>query len=211
MAEKRITKQTLARLPNYLYYLKSLSAPRPEHISSAAIAQALELNDVVTRKDLSAVCAAGKPRVGYPLKILERALEDALGYGETHDAVLVGAGKLGRALLGYEGFGALGLRIVAAFDTENLNADGGVPVLPLEALGAVIAEKKIRIGIITTPASAAQAACDELVLCGIRAVWNFAPARLKTPQGILVQNENMAASLAILSAHLKSARNEDGA
>ncbi len=203
MNEKKITQQTITRLPGYLNYLSGLQAPRPKYISSCAIAQALALNEVVTRKDLAAVCPAGKPRVGYPLETLENALKAALSYGEKRDAVLVGAGKLGRALIGYEGFGTLMLNIVAAFDIRDLKDEGSVPVLPLQMLGGVVKEKQILIGIITTPAQAAQDACDGLIRGGVKAIWNFAPVRLKTPDGILVQNENMAASLAILSAHLK--------
>ena len=117
--------------------------------------------------------------------------------------MLVGAGKLGRALLGYEGFKALGLNILAAFDLNAGESENGVPVFPVSRVTELCARMRIRIGVITTPAAAAQAACDALVAGGVLAVWNFAPAHLTVPRGILVQNENMAASLAILSKHLE--------
>lgn len=213
MNPKSITRQTLERLPLYLHYLDSIEQTPGATISSTAIAQALDLSDVLVRKDLAAVCSAGKPRVGYPLRVLKLALSSFLGYQDATDAVLVGAGKLGKALSSYDGFKAYGLNIVAAFDT-NISAVPGdhcaVPVFPAERISELCRRMGIRIGIITTPASAAQKTADALVKGGVLAIWNFAPAHLVVAPGILVQNENMAASLAILSQHLKE-RLENGA
>lgn len=206
LAEK-ISKSVLKRLPVYLAYLKSLGEDAPEHISATALANALTMGEVQVRKDLALVSDGGRPKVGYLRLALIDDLEQFLGYDNTNDAVLIGAGKLGRALLDYKGFSEYGLNIVAAFDSDEKlfgKREGGKPILPLERLEQVCTDRKILIGIITVPAPYAQGVCDLLIANGIQAVWNFAPTHLDVPEGILVQNENMAASLAVLSKHLSA-------
>ncbi len=207
MEHQSITKQTLQRLPLYLNYLNGLNEKNVLFISSSTIAHALSFNDVVVRKDLASVCSYGKPRIGYPLTALKEALSTFLGYRDTTDAVLVGAGQLGRALIGYKGFKEFGLNIVAAFDAkesaEPLPND--VPLFPVEKTSDLCTRLQVLIGIITTPDYAAQESADRLIEGGVLAIWNFTTAHLKVKEGILVQNENMAASLAILSNHLKDA------
>lgn len=206
MESPSVSKQTLQRLPVYLSYLKSRPADGPKNISATMIAEALRLNHVVVRKDLGAVSGSGKPKVGYVREDLIRELESFLGYDNTEDAVLVGAGKLGKALLSYEGFRQYGLNIVAAFDTDPLTVNtevGGKKILPMEKMPGLCRRMGIRIGIITVPGSSAQAVCSLLIGSGVLAVWNFAGVHLDVPEGILVQNEDMAVSLAILSNHLK--------
>ena len=129
-----------------------------------------------------------------------------MGYHDVDSAVLVGAGSLGNALLSYKGFGSYGLDIVAAFDSDD-DIIGkeicGKKVLPVDKLSEMCRRLNIHIGIIAVPESQAQTVCDQLVAGGVLAIWNFAPVHLSVPKNILVQNENMAASLAILSKHLK--------
>lgn len=206
---QQVSINTLQRLPRYLNYLKSLDGEG--NISSTEIAKALGLNDVQVRKDLSAVSSGGRPKVGYSVCGLIDDLKAFLGYNTTNYAVLVGAGNLGRALMSYRGFGEYGLRIVAGFDLAPEIVGGesdGKPILPLDELPDYCAEHGIRIGVITTPASAAQSACDLLIRGGIKAIWNFAPAHINVPNGVLVQNENMACSLALLSKHLNEMLDE---
>lgn len=206
MESPSVSKQTLQRLPVYLSYLKSRPEDGPRNISATMIAEALRLNHVVVRKDLAAVSGSGKPKVGYVREDLIQELESFLGYDNTEDAVLVGAGKLGKALLTYEGFRQYGLNIVAAFDTAPLTVNtvvGEKRILPMEKLPDLCRRMGIRIGIITVPGPSAQAVCSLLIDSGVLAVWNFAGVHLDVPEGILVQNEDMAVSLAILSNHLK--------
>lgn len=203
-----ISKLTLQRLPTYLSYLRSLPEPEGATISAAAIATALDLGEVQVRKDLAAVSDAGKPKVGYQVAELMRDLEHFLGYGTRNRAVLVGVGNLGLALLSYGGFADYGLDIVAAFDQKSAlvgSSVDGRPVLPVEQMPDYCAREKIQIGILTVPAQAAQGCLNALVRGGVRAVWNFAPVHLAAPEGVLVQRENMASSLALLSYHLKRA------
>ena len=201
---QNISKHTLQRLPMYLSYIKALPEDAPKNISATTIAEALQLNDVQVRKDLASVSSSGKPKVGYNVKDLIAELEAFLGYNDIDNAVIVGAGSLGKALLNYSGFKAYGLNIIAAFDLcEEPTEFQGKTVFPIAQLGSFCRKVNVHIGIITVPASSAQEICDLLVESGIRAIWNFAPVHLVVPDGILVQNENMASSLALLSNHLR--------
>lgn len=205
MAISSIPRQTLMRLPVYLSYLKGLGTKAPVNISSAAIAAALNLGPVQVRKDLACLPCTGRPKTGYTTTELIRALESFLGYDDTTNAIVVGAGKLGQALMSYSGFSQYGLHILAGFDVNPALAGtqcDGKPILPLDKLSGLCERLRVHIGIVTVPAPAAQGVCDLLVQSGILAVWNFAPVRLSAPPGVLIQNENMASSLAVLSRHL---------
>jgi len=206
---KEISIQALQRLPLYLQYLKALPADRDIYISAKVLSSALGFGEIQVRKDLAAVSDGGKPKVGYCAAELIKDIENFLGYDNVNDAVLVGAGKLGKALLSYEGFKAYGLNIVAAFDSDPGKCgidESGKQIFHISKMENLCERMKIEIGIITVPAASAQEVCDILVKSGIRAVWNFAPAHLSVPAGVLLKNENMAASLAVLSKHLSEKR-----
>lgn len=205
--QQQVPKSVLKRLPVYLSYLKSLPEDAPSHISATTLAMALSMGEVQVRKDLAMVSDGGKPKVGYLRSGLIEDIQQFLGYDNTNDAVLIGAGKLGCALLGYTGFSEYGLNIVAAFDQNPAltgASESGKPILPMSKLEAMCKEQQILIGIITVPAVHAQEVCNLLIANGIKAIWNFAPTHLDVPEGILVQNENMATSLAVLSKHLSA-------
>ena len=198
-----VSRNTLQRLPRYLNYLKSLDPCG--NVSSTEIAKALGLNDVQVRKDLSSVSSGGRPKVGYNVSALMSDLKEFLGYNATKGAIIVGVGNLGRALMSYRGFSEYGLTIIAGFDSNpalvGCRVDGK-EILSLESLSGYCRENGVEIGVITTPATYAQEVSDLLVSAGIKAIWNFAPAHIYVPDGVLVQNENMACSLALLSKHL---------
>lgn len=203
-----VTRATLGRLPKYLEYLKSLSTEEYPNISATVIAKGLGLGDVQVRKDLGSVSGTGKPKTGYVTEDLIRQIESYLSPREYTGAVIVGAGKLGRALLDFDGFGNYGLDIVAAFDCDDSKAgrcNSGKSIYTMDRLEKFCADNKIRIGIITVPGDYAQEACDELLDCGIRAIWNFAPRTLKVPEGVIVQQENLALSLAYLKEQCRLA------
>lgn len=202
-----VSRQALRRYPYYLRYLKQCAEEGAEHISAPMIAGGLGYNEVQVRKDIALVSSCGgKPKTGYEIRRLIRDIESFLGYDNVDEAVLVGAGQLGRSLLYYKGFEEYGIRVVAAFDSDESvvgAAKGEKPVFPMSKLRDLCGRMRIHIGIITVPADQAQSVCNELVACGVLAVWNFAPVHLKVPEGIIVQNENMASSLAVLSSHLR--------
>lgn len=206
MERKEISKSVLKRLPGYLAYLKSLPEGTATYISATALANALGMGEVQVRKDLAMVSDGGRPKIGY---LRERLMEDIsqfLGYDNTTDAILIGAGKLGQALMGYKGFQEYGLNILAAFDDNPAKEDPTAkhPVYHISKLESYCRTHKVLMGIITVPGEYAQQVCDKLIASGIKAIWNFAPAHLDVPAGILVQHENMATSLAVLSMHLQA-------
>lgn len=211
MEKKTISKSVLKRLPVYLTYLKNLPESAPPNISATAMATALGMGEVQVRKDLAMVSDGGRPKIGYLRESLIDDIEQFLGYDNTTDAVLIGAGKLGQALMGYQGFADYGLNILAAFDIhpKTDHSDEGKPIYPIEKLTAFCRSHKVLMGILTVPAEHAQEAADLLIACGIKAIWNFAPTHLDVPPHILIQNENMAMSLAVLSVHLQAQIKEE--
>ena len=197
-----IPKATLGRLPQYLEYLRNLPEIR-RTISATAIAKALSLGDVQVRKDLAVVSGAGKPKIGYETEKLIADIESHLGYERLTNAVLVGAGKLGRALLDYDGFENFGVKIIAGFDcNETTLKKGAKDILPIRDIGAYCREHDVKLGIITVGQGSAQDVCDKLVESGIEAIWNFAPVTLKVPKEILLKQENLALSLAYLKGQI---------
>ena len=204
--EKKISKSVLKRLPGYLSYLKSTVDPDSPYISATALANALGMGEVQVRKDLAMVSDGGRPKIGYPRDVLIEDIEQFLGYDNTTDAVLIGAGKLGQALLGYNGFDEYGLNILAAFDVNPAMdcTEEGKPIYHMDQLDSFCREHKVLMGIITVPKDHAQAVCDRLIRCGIKAIWTFAPVHLDVPDNVMVHNENMATSLAVLSMHLQA-------
>ena len=203
-----LSPQALQRIPYYLQYLKSLNACGTAVIAAPAIAEAMRLNEVQVRKDFAAVSPSkGKPKTGFVVAELIANMEGILGYHNTKEAVLVGAGSLGKVLLSYKGFQSYGLRILSAFDVDERvigTEIDGKPVFPASRLGELCERLRVQIGIIAVPDGEAQRICDTLVQNGIRAIWNFAPVHLTAPKHIFIKNENMAASLAVLSNYLEA-------
>ena len=197
-----IPKATLGRLPMYLQYLKSLPQESNENISATSIAKGLSLGDVQVRKDLAAVSGTGKPKVGYETSKLISDIECHLGYESLTNAVLVGAGKLGKALLDYDGFEEFGVKIIAAFDRNDQVINIGKSskeILPISMLSSFCKEHEVKIGIITVGQGSAQDVCDRLAESGIKAIWNFAQCTLRVPSDVLLKQENLALSLAYLN------------
>lgn len=211
MEAKKISKSVLKRLPGYLTYLKSLPEEPGAHISATALAGALGMGEVQVRKDLAMVSDGGRPKIGYLRSALVDDIEQFLGYDNTTDAVLIGAGKLGQALMDYKGFEEFGLNILAAFDVKTTmeKTISGKPVYPISKLTNFCKSNKVLMGIITVPAESAQEVADQLIAGGIKAIWTFASTHLDVPANILVQYENMATSLAVLSVHLQAQIKEE--
>lgn len=212
MEKSRVTKATLGRLPQYLSFLRGMPDAESSYISATRIAKELSLGEVQVRKDLNLVCGMGKPKLGYRVAELVDSLENCLGQSQMTPAVLVGAGKLGRALLEYDGFEKYGVRILAAFDRNEqiLNPTGSKKILPMSEFEEFCREHSVKIGIITVGESSAQTVCDRMIDGGISAVWNFAPCKLRVPNGILLYQENLAISLAYLNNQLLEKKRKEG-
>lgn len=200
MRSPEVSKATIGRLPSYLNYLKSIE-DTTENVSATVIAKEFGMGEVRVRKDLASVSGAGRPKIGYNVRELIETIDSYL-HGDSHMiAVIVGAGKLGRALLDYGGFSEYGVDVSAAFDvsvTEPQISSSGKQILPMTALDGYCSEHNVKIGIITVPSDAAQTVCDRLVSCRVKGVWCFAPTCLEIPDEIFVVYENMALSLAYL-------------
>lgn len=196
---------SVRRLPAYLRFLQTLKARGRDVVSCTHIAEELGLVSTQVRKDLAVTGIVGKPKVGYNVPELIGAIQEFLGWNNTTDAFLVGAGSLGNALLGYEGFNEYGLNIVAAFDVDPAKIGKpihGREVLALERLHDLALRMHVLIGILTVPASAAQDAANFMVLSGIRAIWNYTPVRLEVPETVIAEDVRLASSLAVLSSRL---------
>ncbi|HNZ29073.1 MAG TPA: redox-sensing transcriptional repressor Rex [Candidatus Goldiibacteriota bacterium] len=197
---------TLRRMPAYCNYLKSLSVKGIVYVSTTAVANDLNLIPIQVRKDFEYTRLSGKPKIGYNLELLIEAIEYILGWNKMSNAVIAGVGNLGKALLSYQGFKNYGLDIIAGIDQDKKKHGkevAGRKVYPPEQIGVLVKENKIGIGIITVPAESAQLMADLFVKNGITALWNFAPVRLNVPADVVVQNENLASSLAVLSQRIK--------
>ena len=199
-----MTKATLGRLPHYLQLLRELSPDDVPYISATVIAKKLSLGEVLVRKDLSVVSGAGKPKVGYKTVDLIKSIEAHLGQGDMTNAVLVGAGKLGKALLEFDDFEDYGVKIIAAFDCNQnpIKYNRSIEILPMNDFDSFCKKNNVRIGIITVGAGSAQNVCDRMVKSGITAIWNFAPCNLEVPDSILLKQERLALSLAYLNNKL---------
>ncbi len=169
-----------------------------------AIARGLSLGEVQVRKDLAAVSGAGKPKVGYKTVDLIKSIENHLGQTNMTKAVLVGAGKLGKALLEFDDFENYGVKIIAAFDCveTSIRYNRSIEILPMKEFGEFCKNNNVQIGIITVGAGSAQDVCNRMIECGISAIWNFAPCNLEVPDGILLKQERLALSLAYLNNKL---------
>jgi len=209
---KSVSQATLRRLPKYLHLLRNLKRRGRDAVSCSFIAERLSFDPTQVRKDLAVTGVIGKPKVGHETGELIDAIEQFLGWNNVTEGFLVGVGNLGAALLGYDRFNHYGLKIVAAFDKDPAKVGksiGDYEVLPLEKLPDLARRMNILMGIITVPAEAAQSVADLMVAGGIRAIWNFAPVNLQAPEPVIVQDEELYATLAILSRHLAKNLNSE--
>ncbi|MDO5138700.1 MAG: redox-sensing transcriptional repressor Rex [Oscillospiraceae bacterium] len=204
MGKTGIRRATLGRLPMYLQYiLENVDSPT---ISASKIARDLGLGEVQVRKDLSMICDAGKPKVGYETDVLRGCIESILGTHDLTPVVIIGAGRLGQALLGYNGFLEFGLNIIAGFDNDPEKCGTevfGKKIYPLNEFKDYCTENSVTIAALTVPAGEAQKVADFAVDNGITAIWNFAPYKISVPDGICVKQENLALSLAHLNISAK--------
>ncbi|MDR1490550.1 MAG: redox-sensing transcriptional repressor Rex [Desulfovibrio sp.] len=191
----------IRRLPVYLDILRKLRESGTETVSAHILAVEAGLLVSGVRKDLEMTGATGKTGVGFSIDSLVASIETFLGWDNPYQAFLAGAGNLGSALLGYEGFRNHGLHIVAAFDV-NPGVIGrivhDVKVWPLDELCGLAQRLHVNTGIITVPSSQAQSVADLFVTAGITRIWSFAPEILRVPSNVIVQREDLAAGLAEL-------------
>lgn len=203
---RAIPEATVARLAIYLRALTGLVDEGVELVSSDELATVVGVNSAKLRKDLSYLGSFGTRGVGYDVTVLRERIVTTLGLTERRSVVLVGIGNLGHALAGYGGFTSRGFGIAGLFDAD-VNRIGeliaGMIVRPMDDLPSVVREAGVTIGIIATPAEAAQAVADRLVDCGVRSILNFAPTVVVVPDEVDVRKVDLAVELQILSFHLQ--------
>lgn len=197
---------TVKRFPLYLRILKQKKERGATSISATTLAEELDLKPIQVRKDISCTGIEGKPKVGFVIDELIASITHALGWDNATDALIVGAGNLGKALAQYGGFESYGLKMVAIFDKDPEKIGkrcGNLTILPLDSINQYIKTHRVSIAVIAVPATSAQAVADLLVKCGIRGIWNFAPKNLKLPPEVVMQRTDLATSFAVLSVKLR--------
>lgn len=204
MEPVKVSKKLMMRLPIYLNHLKSMPV-QTTNVSATTMARELGLGDVQVRKDLAKVSCTGRCRTGRCRKELIQDIEAYLSLTTKTGAIVVGAGRLGLALLDYGVFEQYGLNLMASFDINPISklSDCGKPIYPMRHLESFCKCYDVQIGIIAVPAENAQQVCNRLVGCGIRAIWNFAPTHLDVPKHVVVQSENLALSLSALRMQIR--------
>ena len=211
-AEHPIPEQTLRRIPLYHQILAEMQARGEAYVSSRHMAQFFRIDDTQVRKDVSLIGYKGKPKAGYSILGLKKAIEEFLGINYENTAILIGAGRLGSALSQYPGLAEYGLRLVAIFDNDPARTGtvlGNFTILPMESLQRVVRSFDVGIAIICVPKDAAQSVAGRIVSLGIKAIWNFSPTQLTVPANVIIRHENIALGLAILSHYMKRRKKED--
>lgn len=201
-ARRRIPEATVARLPVYLRILSERFDVGVTSISSDELAEFAGLNAAKVRKDLSYLGSYGTRGVGYDVEFLVYQIRRELGLTHDWPVVIVGAGNLGQALAGYNGFGDRGFPVGGIVDIDAAKVGsvvGGVRVRHIDELAQVVQSRGISIGVIATPGPAAQEAAEALVAAGITSLLNFAPTLINVPPGISVRKVDLAVELQILS------------
>lgn len=200
-----VPEPTVRRLSHYRYLLENLKRDGRLIVSSTLIANELILDSIQVKKDIQFTGIMGQPKKGYKINELLQAIDEILNWHKDEKAFLIGAGSLGHAMLGYHGFKDCGLNFVAAFDEDPEKIGtviSGIEVLEIDRLVVATKMMKVKIGVIAVPAQSAQKCADKLIEGGIKAIWNFAPIRLKVPEHIIVENAQFTQSLAILTHKL---------
>lgn len=206
-----LPEPTLRRLPWYLAYVSTLLGKDVEYVSTTRIADDLKVAPSQIAKDLSFLGLRGKTRIGYSVAELEASLRLFLGFSQRHNAIMAGTGSLGAALIADSGLQRYGLNIVAGIDINPMLAGttiSGVPVYHPDRLPQLISALDITIGIVAVPVESAQAVTDALVSAGVQAVWNFTPARLAVPDGIVITNTSIYSHLAVMYNRLSTQGNQ---
>jgi redox-sensing transcriptional repressor len=196
-----LPEPTIRRLPWYLSYVRMLDNLHVEYVSSTQISKELNVQSSQIAKDLSFLNIRGKTRIGYEVRSLVTELEDFLGFNRHHDAVVIGTGSLGTALMQDHGLEHYGLNIVAGFDVRKEvigQRMGGILVHDIKDLVAWQREHGVSIAILTVPVERAQATADLVIASGMTAIWNFTPYRIKAPDDVVIANTSIYAHLAII-------------
>ncbi|MBQ9874695.1 MAG: redox-sensing transcriptional repressor Rex [Thermoguttaceae bacterium] len=215
---KNLPAPSIRRLPSYLRLLEAAKARGERVVSCTRIAEELGRLSVQVRKDLAVTGVAGRPKVGYRVDELIEAIQAFLGWNRKTNAFLVGCGNLGSAILNYDGFAARGLNIVGVFDSNPTIVGKKIKGRKVFAFDDMLDCAKalkslygveIEMGVITVPARAAQTVANSLIKVGVRAIWNYAPAVLELPEGVVCENVKLSESFAVLTNKMRNVYREE--
>lgn len=212
MEEKEISRAVISRLPIYYRYLGQLVDEGVERVSSKELSNIMRSSASQIRQDLNCFGGFGQQGYGYNVKYLYEEIGKILGLDKKHNLVLIGAGNLGQALANYVNFERRGFIIKGIFD-KNANLHGkkirDITISPMDELNSFVLNNNIDIAVLTIPKESAVVVTQDLVKCGIKAIWNFAHVDLDVPKGIVVENVHLSESLMKLSYDLNRKESEN--
>lgn len=197
---------SLRRLPRYLNILERMLEMGKETVSATDIAEELDLKPIQIRKDMAFTGIVGKPKIGYNTASLVSSIRNFLGWNYETSAVLVGAGSLGTALIGFEGLSKRGLDIIGVFDNNEKKIGNfvyGKPIRPMEEFEELLSMQGVKLGIIAVPQSQSQKVAEKMVAAGITGIWNFSPAEIHVPEHVVVKREDLSEGLAVLFVQMQ--------
>lgn len=209
--QNQLSKAKLSRAPLYFNYLMTLEFDENTTISNKTIADSLDLNIEVVKKDFSLFCPNSNPRTKRKVVDLIDSLKEIMGLNNVQNTILIGVGHLGKALLNYSGFKNYGMKIVAAFDVDYrlFEVDvNGINIYPIEKLEKFIKDNKIETAMICVPNTRSQEIADLLCDAGIKGILNFTSSHIKTNKDVVVQSLNMASSFVLLYNQLNLKKGE---
>ncbi|MBT3318173.1 MAG: redox-sensing transcriptional repressor Rex [Clostridia bacterium] len=207
MRDNRISEAVISRLPKYYRYLSELEAKGTQRVSSSKMSADMGLNASQIRRDLNCFGGFGQQGYGYQVNNLKNEIKKILGIGKKYTAVVVGAGNIGQALYKYTNFAEEGYNLAAIFDADQSVVDkeiDGITVRPIEELADFVINNEVNLGVITAPKRHAQRIADELVLLGVKGIWNFAPVDVVARKGVCVENVHLSDSLFVLSYRMRT-------
>ncbi len=204
---EKISQAVIRRLPRYYRYLEDLEMKKVDKISSLQMSNEMGLNASQIRRDLNCFGGFGQQGYGYSVGKLKKEIARILGLDKCYRVIIIGAGRIGQALLGYKNFMLEGFNIIDIFDGDP-NKIGkeieGRQIMSTEKLNKYLEENSVDIAIICTPKRMAQQCADLLVSLGVKAIWNFAPTDVAVRRGVSVENVHLSDSLYILAYKVKS-------
>ena len=203
-----VSDAVVRRLPAYYRHLKELENAGIVQISSQELGESMQLTSSQIRQDINSIGGIGRQGYGYDVSRLKAHIRAVLGLDQEHRMVILGAGRIGRAIADYSGFKEEGFQTVALFDLDpGQHPEGDLPIWPVAALAEKLPQLKVSIAVLAVPASAAQEMLDQVYQLGIRAFWNFAPVDLHYPQDAIVMNVHLSDTLYTLGYRMNESKN----
>ena len=211
-SQRKISSAVIRRLPGYYRYLKRLEMEGVQRISSQELGQQMGLTASQIRQDMNCFGGFGQQGYGYNIHELRLKISEILGLDRSYTMAIVGAGKIGQAILSYDGFRNMDFRITAMFDTDPEligRRVRGITICDAASIREVLTASPVDVGVVAVPEASAQWVCDMLTGCGVRAIWNFAPIDLNVGRGVAINNVHLSDSLMVLTYSMRHTRGSD--